>query len=119
MAKTSAIIVGVILVIAGIWGLFASPVIGFIAADTLSSIVHIVLGLVLLVLASKPSAGTALKTVGIIYVVIAVLGFLGSTSVLGLFVTDSATTWFYLVLGVVVAVLGFSSKKGMSSAPQM
>ncbi len=116
MAKVSAIIFGIIFVIAGVWGLFMSPVIGFISADKVSSIIHIIVGIVLLVLAGKSSAAAALKTIGIIYVIFAILGFIGKTSVLGIFTTDMATTWFYLVVGIVIAALGFAAKKGMSSS---
>lgn len=119
MTKTSAAVFGVIFVIAGIWGLFAKLAIGFIAADYVSSIIHIVVGLVLLIVAAKPAAVTTLKTVGIIYVIFGILGLISGTSVIGLFVTDMTTSIFYLVVGIVVAVLGFSAKKGMSSAPQM
>ncbi|MDE2038361.1 MAG: DUF4383 domain-containing protein [Patescibacteria group bacterium] len=128
MAKTTSWIFGIIFLIAGVWGLFMTPVVGFIAADTLSSIVHIVVGIVLLVVASKPAAVATLKTIGILYVVFAVLGFVQGTSVLfGTFVTDAATNWFYLVVGIVIAALGWSAKSGSSapmsspssSAPQM
>ena len=122
MAKTTAIIFGVIFVIAGIWGLFASPVIGFIAADAISSIIHIIAGIILLIVASKPSAAGALKTIGIIYVIFAILGFVqGDTVLFGAFTTDMATNWFYLVVGIIVAALGFASKGSTvaSSAPQM
>jgi len=122
MAKTSAIIFGIIFVIAGIWGFFSDSVLGFIAADTLSSIIHLVAGIILLATASKASAAGALKTIGIIYVIFAILGFIQGTTVLfGAFVTDMTTTWFYLIVGIVVAVLGFSSKGGSSAgaAPQM
>lgn len=120
MAKTSAIIFGIIFVIAGVWGFFSDSVLGFIAADTLSSIIHLVVGIVLLVVAAKPTAVTALKTVGIVYFIFAILGFVQGTTVLfGAFVTNSATNWFYLIVGVVVALLGFSGKGSSSSAPQM
>ncbi len=115
MAKTSAIIFGIIFVVAGIWGLFAQPAIGFIAADTLSSIIHIVIGLILLVVAGKESVGTTLKTVGIIYVILAILGFVGANFIAG----DTTTNVFYLIVGVVVAVLGFASKKGVAAPAQM
>jgi hypothetical protein len=114
MAKTSAAIFGVIFVVAGIWGLFSDMAIGFIAADYVSSVIHIIVGLILLIVAQKPSAAGALKIFGIIYVILGILGLVG-----GEFMANDATTaWFYLIVGVVVAVLGFSSKKGMS-APQM
>ena len=62
MAKKASWIFGVIFIIAGLWGFFAPPAIGFIAADAFSSIVHVIVGVVLLIMASKPSAATTLKT---------------------------------------------------------
>jgi predicted tellurium resistance membrane protein TerC len=80
--------------------------IGFIAADYVSSVIHIIVGLILLIVAQKPSAAGALKIFGIIYVILGILGLVG-----GEFMANDATTaWFYLIVGVVVAVLGFSSK---------
>jgi uncharacterized membrane protein len=114
MAKTSAAIFGVILVVAGIWGLFSESAIGFIAADYVSSIIHIVLGLVLLVVAAKPSAAAALKTIGIIYVILGILGLIGAAFI----ANDTTTAVFYLIVGIVVAICGFSAKSG-SVAPQM
>lgn len=119
MAKTTAWVFGVIFIIAGIWGFFAAPAVGFIAAAWLSSLVHVVVGIVLLALANKPSAAGALKTVGILYVVFAILGFIQGSSVLwtSAFPTDMVTNWFYLVVGIVVAALGFSAKgSSMASA---
>ena len=61
----------------------------------------------------------ALKTVGIIYVIWAIIGFIGW----GFTGEDSVTTWFYLIVGVIIAVLGFTDKNGVSApsapAPQM
>jgi hypothetical protein len=118
MAKTASWIFGVIFIIVGVWGFFTQNVLGFIAADAWSSIIHIIVGVVLLVLASKPSAGTALKSVGIIYVIFAILGFWQSTTVLfGVFTTNATTNWFYLIVGVIIAVLGFTGKTGSSVMP--
>ncbi|MFA6432743.1 MAG: hypothetical protein WCV82_02940 [Candidatus Paceibacterota bacterium] len=117
MAKTSSWVFGVILVIAGVWGFFIQPAVGFIAADTMSSIMHVIAGVVLLALATKSSAGMALKVIGIIYVVWALLGFLSWNFV----AADGVTNWFYLVVGIVVAALGWSAKDGGAApaAPQM
>jgi uncharacterized membrane protein len=128
MAKTAALVFGVIFVIAGIWGLFTDSVIGFInAVDMVSSIIHIVVGIVLLVLAGKPSVAAALKVIGILYVIFGILGLVqGETVLFGTFATDAGSNWFYLIVGIVLAVLGFSAKKGGAmpasptpSAPQM
>jgi hypothetical protein len=113
MAKKSALIFGIIFVLAGILGFFMNPVIGLIAANTASNIIHIIIGIILLVVAGKSSAAMALKTVGIIYVIWAILSFLG----VNVGPASTATAWFYLVVGIIIAALGFASKKGMSSAP--
>ncbi len=113
MAKTVSWILGVILAVAGIWGFFG-PGFGFIAGNTLAAIIHLVLGIILIVLASKPAAVTMLKTVGIIYVILGLLGLLS----VGFLAADGTTNWFYLIVGVIVAIIGFAGKKGgASSAP--
>ncbi len=111
MAKTSAIVFGIIFLIAGVWGLVASPVLGVFGFTTVASIVHIIVGIVLLATAGR-SAVSMLKTVGIIYVIFFILSLL-SVATLG----DSASGWLYLILGLVMAILGFSGKKGGSAAP--
>lgn len=111
MTKTVSWVLGVILVVAGIWGFFADKAVGFIAADTISSIIHLVVGLVVIITASK-CAGMTLKIVGIIYIIWGILGMVGWNFT----VADSVTNWFYLVVGLVVAIIGFMSKGDMSSA---
>jgi len=114
MAKTSSWVFGIIFVIAGIWGFFSSSAVGFIAADVTSSIMHLVIGLILLAVANKASAGMTLKVVGVVFILWALLGFVGWSFT----AIDSVTTWFYLVVGIVIAALGFSSKdSSMPTAP--
>ncbi|HEX7724523.1 MAG TPA: DUF4383 domain-containing protein [Candidatus Paceibacterota bacterium] len=115
MAKTTSWVFGIIFVIAGIWGLFSHPAaaLGFIAADITSSIIHLVVGLILLALANKASAAMALKIFGIIYILWAILGFASASFT----AIDTVTTWFYLVVGIVIAILGFASKGSSAAAP--
>ena len=113
MAKTTSWVFGIIFIIAGIWGFFSPMAVGFIAADTLSSIIHLVIGVILLAVANKASAGMTLKVVGIIYILWSILGFLGWNFT----VADSVTNWFYLVVGIVIAALGFAAKGSSMAAP--
>lgn len=122
MAKTAAIIFGIILLVVGVWGFFGGGTsVGVFAADMTSSVVHVVLGIVLLAVSAKPSAGATLKTLGIIYIIIAILGFVGGEKILGFVANNPAADWLYLVAGVIMAACGWSGKKGMMSpgAPQM
>ena len=116
MIKKVSWVFGAIFVLAGILGFLTNPVLGFLAPSLISNVVHILVGIVLIAMAGKPSAGMTVKAVGIIYVVLAVLGFLSWTFM----ASSSATNWFYLVVGVVLAVLGWTNKGGASSgAPSM
>ncbi len=117
MAKKSALIFGVILIIFGIWGFFQQPLFGIFAADTISSLVHIIAGITLLMVASSPKAVKTLKTIGIIYFIFAVVGFFQSSSVFGLFEMNSASTWLYFVIGIVLVILGWSSGKELPTTP--
>ena len=123
MTKTVSWVLGVILVVLGVWGFFTggADVLGFLASNTLSNIIHVVIGVIVIAMAAKPSAGATLKTVGIIYAILGLLGILGWNFI----PAASATDWFYLVVGIIVAVIGFTSKEGAGSmgsttpAPQM
>jgi di/tricarboxylate transporter len=55
-----------------------------------------------------------LKTIGIIYVILGILGLIGAAFI----ANDTTTAVFYLIVGIVVAICGFSAKSG-SVAPQM
>jgi hypothetical protein len=123
MAKKTSIVFGIIFLIAGVWGLISTSVLGLFVFGSVASIIHIIVAIVLFAVASKPGAIGALKTVGIIYVIFFILTLLGAA-----FLGDSASGWLYLILGLVMAILGFSGKKGGSvstptstptSAPQM
>lgn len=114
MVKTASWVFGVIFILAGILGFFASTgeVLGFLAANTASNIVHILAGVALLATAAKSGAAMTVKAVGGIYVILAILGFLSWTFM----ASSMATNWFYVVVGVVLAVIGFMGGKNGAAA---
>ncbi len=118
MAKKSALVIGIIFVLVAILGFIpGNGIVGegaLFDAGVVHSIVHLIFGIVLLAVASKPSAASALKWVGIIYLIVAILGFIWG-SVLGIFAVNGADNLLHLVLGIVIAALGWSASK--SSAP--
>ena len=117
MAKNSARLFGAIFVIAGIWGFIQAPILGLFAANAVSSIIHVIVGVILFVVATKPSVIVTLKTVGVVYIIFALLGFYNGASVLGIFPTNGPADWLYIVLGIIIAAFGWSSKKGSVAAP--
>ncbi len=131
MAKKSTLVFGIIFLLLGILGFVPGNGIvgvdGTFQTDTMLNIVHLVFGLVLLYVAVKASHASAktLVVVGVIYLILAIIGFIQGDRILGLVPVNSADNWLHLVLGVVIAGLGLagrSSSSGMSEPsmpPQM
>lgn len=119
MAKTLAIIVGVILVVVGLLGFVANPLVGpgaLFETNTVHDIVHLLLGAVLLIvgLAAAGQAQLWLKIVGVVYLLVAVLGFMMPSPLLGLVAVNTADHWLHVLLGVILLAGGFIAKDGMT-----
>lgn len=112
MAKKFAMWFGWLLVVLGVLGFFSNPIVGasgWLMADTAHNVVHIILGAVLIWAASAGKSHSALKWIGILFLVLAVLGWFSSTgSVLGLVAANEADNWFHLVLGVLFVWAGWA-----------
>lgn len=134
MKKTLAKVFGVVFVLVGVLGFFSNPIVGaegYFHADMMHNIVHIVLGLVLFLFSGKEEgAGMWLKIVGVVYLLVAVLGFVQMSGMameethklLGLVEVNGADNWLHVVLGVVVFFAGFmggkSTQMPMGNTPQ-
>jgi uncharacterized membrane protein len=118
MAKKAAMVFGVIFVLIGVLGFLSSPILGLFAVNMLHNIVHVVLGIILIVAAKGEGAGTALKVISIIYLVVALLGFFMATDgmLFGILEVNTADNWLHLVLAI---VLFGASKGGMKAMPMM
>lgn len=127
MAKKLAVLLGIVFIIVGALGYVANPIVGdgaYFHTDSVHNIVHLVAGAILL-LAGLASGGVAslwLKIVGLVYLLVAILGFFaidatGAGSVLGFLTVNAADNWLHLVLAVVILIAGFTPKGGASSTP--
>jgi hypothetical protein len=125
MAKTLAYVFGVVFVLVGLLGFIPNPLVGMGAmfeTDMMHNLVHLLFGVILLVVAWKAAEKSALwlKILGVVYLVLAVLGFLMASEggmLLGLVSTNAADHWLHIVLGIVLVGAGFYAKKGMGSSP--
>jgi|CXWL01.1.fsa_nt_gi hypothetical protein len=114
MAKTLAIVFGAVFVLVAVLGFLATPLVGatgIFQTDMLHDVVHLIVGLVLLYVGLKmpESSATWLQVFGVIYLLLAVLGFLtisGGGKLLGLVTMNTADHWLHLVLGIVLIVAG-------------
>lgn len=119
MQKKLSIVFGVVFVVVGVLGMIGTPIVGsdagaFFMTNVTHDVVHIVLGLILLFVALKKTdrLTVTLKTVGIVYLLVAALGFAevesvsNAGSILGLVDVNTADNWLHVVLGVVILGLG-------------
>lgn len=124
MARTTAYVFGAILAIAGIWGFVQNPVLGIFAANTLHSLVHLISGAVLLGIAAWTNATTlVLKIFGVVYALIAILGFVtDGTVLLGLIDNSLADSILHTLLALVFLWAGFMTSEesitAMETPPQ-
>ncbi len=113
MAKNLGVVLGAVLLVDGVLGMFVSnPLVGpsgLFVTDTLHDIVHLATGLLFLAVAFFAEASMAMfmKVFGVVYLLVAVLGFLGGDMILGLIAANMADHLLHVVLGVVILALGF------------
>jgi len=133
MAKTLAVIFGVILVLLGLLGFVSNPLVGAGAvflADTMHNVIRVVLGAILLAVAvwSPDSSARWLKVIGAVVFLLGLIGLFTVPSaggmLLGIAETNGASNWLHLVAGLVIFIAGMYSNGGemsMSSpgTPQM
>lgn len=116
MAKTLAIVIGLVFVVVAIMGFMNTPLVGAngtFETNTVHDIVHLVSGVIFLALAftAANSIPSVFKAFGIVYLLVAVIGFFEGDHVLGLIDTNMADHWLHVVLGVVILALGFITGK--------
>lgn len=112
-AKNAALALGAVLTVVGILGfLMPSPLFGLFEVDTTHSIVHLATGLIGVWAAmSGPNAARMYLIVfGVVYGVVAALGFLTASPVLGLLHVNAADNWLHAVIAVASLYVGVSTK---------
>jgi Domain of unknown function (DUF4383) len=119
MAKTFGMLFGIVFLAVGILGFVPGVtkdemLLGIFHVNTAHSVVHIASGVVFL-LASMSGAGAArlwFQIFGVIYAVVAVLGFMNPAGpLLGMISNNPATTWLHVVLAVAMLAIGFGTPK--------
>lgn len=109
---------GWVLLIIGVLGFVPgittnAHLLGIFHVNTIHNLIHLISGLAALYLASKGEAQAQMffKVFGVLYGLVAVLGFFGGDmAVLGFVSNNTADTWLHIVIAVVALWLGFGSK---------
>jgi hypothetical protein len=122
-ARTAAMLIGVIFIAVGLLGFIDNPIIydsdsAIFYADKFHNMVHIGSGIlfILIALAARGTAGGFCILFGVFYLAIGVIGLMntgtkGMGKVLGILHVNGADNVLHVVLGLVILIMGISSRK--------
>ena len=109
-AKMAAMVLGIVFVIVGALGYVPNPIVGpdgIFLTNSTHNLVHIGSGIVLLLGAYSPlGASLTLRVVGIIYALVAAVGFVMGDNMFGI-AMNPADHWLHVVLAIVILYAGF------------
>ena len=128
MVKRIAMLFGVVFIVVGILGLVApggmqmgdvnnpTKLLGLFPINVLHNVVHLLFGVWGLAASrSFNAAATYAKVGGVIYLVLACLGFVAPTT-FGLIPIGGNDIWLHCLLGIVLAAVGFTAKDAAPEA---
>jgi len=124
MAKSLGMLFGIVFLAVGILGFVPGVtkdemLLGIFMVNTVHSVVHIASGVVFLLasMAGGTAASLWFKIFGLIYAVVAVMGFVvGNGMIFGLISNNTNDTWLHVVLAVAMLAIGFLSPKAAAVA---
>jgi hypothetical protein len=114
---------GVVFLLVGILGFVPGittdgHLLGIFEVDTVHNIIHLLTGIIALAVAGSASKARGFfKIFGVVYAVVAVVGILHGSSVLGLIGVNMADNILHVVLAIVILAIGFGGKKSAPVAP--
>jgi hypothetical protein len=126
MAKKLSTWFGVIFLLLGVLGFIPGitndqgMLLGIFHVDAIHNIIHIVFGLLAfwMSMSGEMGAKNYFKVVGIVFGLIAILGFFQGDSemLIGLFNNNMADTWLHIVMAVIALYVGFSGAGSTDSS---
>ena len=106
-------IVGIFLLIEGVWGEFSDVVFGALTTNRTHATIHILLGIVGIYTGLKGGARGFLIFLGALLLAVGILRFIpgGGELVISLLNVNGAVAVFNIVVGIVSLVIAFSSRR--------
>jgi uncharacterized protein DUF4383 len=119
MAKTFGMLFGIVFLAVGILGFVPAVtkdemLLGIFHVNLVHNIIHLASGAIFLFasMAGPAAASLWFKVFGLIYAVVAVLGFMNPNGpLLGMISNNPATTWLHVVLAAAMLLIGFAAPK--------
>jgi len=115
-------LVGILGFIPGITNMETGMLLGIFHVDPIHNLIHLVTGLVGLWLGMSSDSGSKswFQIFGVIYGIVAILGFVyGNEKILNIVTNNTADTWLHLVLAAVMLAIGFGMGGAMMKDEKM
>ncbi|MFZ0565297.1 MAG: DUF4383 domain-containing protein [Chlamydiales bacterium] len=111
--RTFAFIYGIIFLVVGILGFTTNYGADYFHFNVWLNTLHLASGAAAFVLGfwSRFAARLYFQIIGIVYALLAILGFIyEEKNILGVFASSSANTWFHVLIAIAALILGYGSK---------
>lgn len=111
--KTFALVLGIVLLLVGIWGFFTDSILGIFGVNVAQSVLHVIAGIFGVYVGTKGMGSGYNSSIGWIGIVLAVLGFVPGAKdlLMSLLNINMATTYLHLVIGVVALGVYYTADK--------
>ena len=123
MAKTFAMVLGVVLLLVGVLGYVLNPtgghLLGIFAVDGIHNAIHVVSGIAGIAASMMGWSRLFCQVFGLIYLLVGILGFVatdGNAMLLGLMHNNMADNLLHLAIGGASAFVGFAGGKAPVTA---
>ena len=118
VVKNSVLVLGIVFVLIGLLGFFNNPILGLFSVNALHDLVHLLSGILAIIFAvnSEKAARTFAQVFGVVYGLVAVLGFVAPSFMATLLNVHTADNYLHVLLALVFLGLGFMSKPSMSES---
>ena len=124
MAKTFALLFGVVFLLIGILGFVPAlapneMLLNIFHVNAAHNVVHLLTGVVALLagMGGVGAARTFFRIFGVVYGLVAVLGFVvGDGLLLGLISNNMAVTWLHVAIALVSLIIGFAPSGGTTAS---
>ncbi len=116
MVKKITLIVGVVLTLVGLLGFINNPVLGIFGTNATHNIVHLATGVLGIIFAMQSESAAIMfnKVFGIIYALVAILGFVAMSFMQTLINVNTADNYLHVLLALIFLYLGFAMKPSAS-----
>src|SRR4051812_32934014 len=112
LSRRFATLLGLFLIVEGVWGLFSPVVFGVLSTNWLHAAIHIVLGILGILAGGRATRGYLIG-VGALLLVVGVLWFVPgiSTLVVSLLNVNFYVACFNIAVGLISVLIGFSAPR--------